>query len=170
MGSLKRNTISIVGWFIFASFYYALAYTFKYIVLQIHNRYSAFTITSSWAIVAIVLVVFFLGFLAFTLSMQVIVFPVAHWNNLSVKDSKYPIILEWLIFFVIFFIASWPLTLIEELIKLVTTAPIIIDAIKPIWQVLVSLWLYRENVLARLSTPNNQLEKMELKMPNSTLT
>jgi hypothetical protein len=178
MSSLKRNAISVFGWFIFASLYYSLFYILKYIALQVHNKYPTFTLnglTSSEVTVVILIIAFVtafvLGFLAFALSLQLVVFPVSRWINLNVTNSKYPLILEWLVFFAVFyFVAVWPLFLIEDLIKLMAAAPVITNAIDPTWQVLVSLWLYRENVLARISISNNQLKNTELKMQNSTLT
>jgi hypothetical protein len=105
-----------------------------------------------------------LGFFAFAISLRLIVFPIIQRETSVSVKLKYPLIAEWLIFFILFVFLNLWIGSVQDLLSALGLPDDIIEMVQPVWQAFISLWFYRENVLTYSAVQNDQLEGVELQI------
>lgn len=165
MEFLKKNGLTILGWSVFVGLYYLFGKLFSEWFKQQLPLDSPMVQTKPWlVIVFLCLSVFLLGFSAFAISLRLIVFPIIQRETgVSVK-LKYPLIAEWLMFVIVFLVLSLSIGLVQDLLSALGLPDNITEMVRPVWQLCLSLWFYRENVLTYFAAQNDQLEGVELQM------
>jgi hypothetical protein len=167
MGLLKNNGILLLGWVVFVGLYYLLVrFPYIYLVLQIQAEFTTFE-DNSPAAVLILLGVFFLNFLAFAISLRMVVLPIAMRGNLQMIRSRYPILFEWVIYCIVYLIFCWPIGYVQSLLALSSVPDTAIGMLKPIWQFLVGFGLYRESAADYVKRFQDQVEgtKIQIEEP-----
>lgn len=161
MGLLKRNWVAVLGWLIFMSLYYLFVKLFSYGTLQMQAEFPAIEINPLTILALILLSIFLISFLAFVISLRIVAFLVIHRGKVKAADLKYPLFFEWVVFFIVFIIFTWPISYVQALLEFTSIPDTVIGAIAPIWQILVSFMLYRESVIEYLKKFKNQPKDAE---------
>jgi hypothetical protein len=161
MSSLKKSGISLLGWVAFTVIYNLLNFPFTKWVLQIQADFQ-------WGDLAVIAILFaasfVLGFLAFTISFYGAIFPLLRRNNLTAGKPNNLLIFEWVIYYIVFTVLCWPIPLIQELLSYTSIPIVVLRAIKPIRQALVSFMIYRENVSYHVKEFQDQLENTKIQI------
>jgi hypothetical protein len=168
MGSLKKNGLAILGWSVFVGLYFLFVKLFYEWFVQQIPLDSAVVQTKPLLIIAFLyLSIFVLGFFAFAISLRLLVFPIIQRETAVSVKLKYPLIAEWLIFFIVFVFLSLPIGLVEDLLHYTELSDAMIEMVKPVWQACLSLWFYRKNVLTYSVVQNESLDHAEVQVEGS---
>jgi hypothetical protein len=167
MGLLKKNGLLLLGWVVFVGLYYLLVrFPYYYLLLQIQAEFPTIKI-NPLAAVFILLGIFFLNFLAFVISLRMIVLLIAKRDNLQMVRSKFPLFFEWVIYCIVFLIFCWPIGYVQSLLALSSLPDTAIGMLKPVWQFLVGFRLYRESAADYVKRFQDQVEgtKIQIEEP-----
>ncbi len=161
MSSLKKSGISLLGWVAFVVLNNLFNRPLTKWVLQRQADYQ-------WDDLAVIAILFpaslILGYLAFAISFHGVVFPILRRRNLMAVKPKDLLIFEWFVYWIVVMVLCWPIPLIQGLLSF-TSIPIgVLRAIEPIWRVMVSFGIYRENVTYHLKEFQDQLENTKPQM------
>jgi hypothetical protein len=168
MGLLKKNGVWLLGWVVFVGLYYLLVrFPYYYFFLQNQAEFATFE-NNSLAALLILLGAVFLNFLAFAISLRMVILPIAMRDDLQMIRSKYPLFVEWVIYCIVFIIFCWPIGYVQSLLALSSAPDTAIGMLKPIWQVLVGFGLYRESAAGYVKNFQDQLENTKIQMREPT--
>ncbi len=151
MNFLKKNSLPLFGWLVFAVPYKLFFYFFNFWIaksqLGLDSLKTHGLVYLAFALVA----AFSLGFLTFTLSLQLVVFPTLRHKGLINASFKYSLFLEWVSFCILLYLYCLPIQFIKIVANPLHLSEIIVNTIISAWQAVASLWLYRKAVLSYVS-------------------